>query len=95
MEFVASIFKPDFTDEDEKELDELFPHMRTLCICGYYCIAASVLDGPITEKQTGLLDRLKTEEKILDWHARNQVHWSKMDPNSVRPIARSPIPPGQ
>ncbi len=96
MEYVTSIFCTVWSDEDEREIQRGFPHLRLLCACGYYSISCTPLEGQITARQTLLLTRLKTEGKILDWYARDQVHWSQMRPgDALHPLAVSPIPPGQ
>jgi DNA phosphorothioation-dependent restriction protein DptG len=87
LETVTSIFSKESTEEIEQQYDELFPHLHTVCACGYFTIAASVLDGALTDEQKTFLQARKEAGELLDYYARNQVHWAQMRPGMpVRPI---------
>jgi hypothetical protein len=87
LEIVISIFSREQDEEIEQRYQELFPHLHNVSACGYFSIAASVLDGPLTETQQAFLQEQKEAGRVLDYHARNQVHWAQLRPGMpVRPI---------
>lgn len=87
LETVTSIFSRENNEEVGQQYEALFPHLHTVCACGYFTIAASVLDGPLTSEQAAFLQEQKAAGTLLDYHARNQVHWAQMRPDMlVRPI---------
>lgn len=87
LEIVTSIFSKESTEEIEQRYEALFPHLHTVCACGYFTIAASVLNGPLTDEQMTFLQERKEAGELLNYFARNQVHWAQLRPDmSVRPI---------
>jgi hypothetical protein len=92
MEYVTALSGQKITDEEDETLQELFPHIHAVVACGFYAVIGAILDGPITDEQTALLERLKAEEKILSWFARNQIHWAQLRKGMpIRPIMQSPL----
>lgn len=87
LETVTSIFRTQESEETEQQWEALFPSLHTVCACGYFTIAAEVLDGPLTDAQAAFLQERKEAGELLDYHARNQVHWAQLRPDMpVRPI---------
>jgi len=87
LEIVTSIFSRGHAKEIDQQYEELFPRLHLVSACGYFSIAASVLDGPLTDAQQAFLQEQKEQGTLLGYFARNQVHWAQMHPDrQIRPI---------